>query len=323
MKFRDEGGMTLVELLIASVLSLVVMGASLAAFDGAWDEHGRTQRHNEAQDEARVTVDRLARELRNLSSPTDFSTPAGTIPNSMEKNGPFDVMFKTVDNENGAVTGNLAGVKRVRYCLDAATPSAGVLWLQEQTSRTFTTLAPSTSACPAPGWTRARRVVGAVVNRAGDRQRPLFTYSANGVVLPYGDLSKLQETIRIGFEVFVDPDPQTRPTETRLSSSVVLRNQNRRPVASFTARWVNQSACIVKLNGSASEDPEAEPLRFFWSDNGAAPQEGIELQLQLTAGEHVVALSVQDPAGLEGVITRTLYCGPAGGTGGDDDDDDD
>jgi prepilin-type N-terminal cleavage/methylation domain-containing protein len=103
-RVREQAGFTLVEVLLASVLSLVILGATLAVFDALIDEHQRTSAHNDAQDRVRVSVDRFARELRNLASPTDLMSTGSTVPNAMEKNGAYDVMFKTVDDYVAATT---------------------------------------------------------------------------------------------------------------------------------------------------------------------------------------------------------------------------
>lgn len=67
---RDQRGFTLVELLMAMTLSLVVFGATLAVAAALSNNARRTAEHNEAQDQARTYQDRLARQLRNLASPS-------------------------------------------------------------------------------------------------------------------------------------------------------------------------------------------------------------------------------------------------------------
>ncbi|HEU5141549.1 MAG TPA: prepilin-type N-terminal cleavage/methylation domain-containing protein [Solirubrobacterales bacterium] len=61
---RDESGLTLVELLIASTLGLVVVGAALAMFLGGVRSEPRTATKVAAIQDARVTLDRVTRELR-------------------------------------------------------------------------------------------------------------------------------------------------------------------------------------------------------------------------------------------------------------------
>ena len=48
-RLSDQRGLTLIEVLLSSVLSLLVMSASLAAFDGLQGGHKLTQKANDAQ----------------------------------------------------------------------------------------------------------------------------------------------------------------------------------------------------------------------------------------------------------------------------------
>ena len=73
---RDETGFTLIELLISMILVTVVMMATIQAFV-SFNRNERVNRlQNESQDEARLTMERLTSQLRNLASPNDFSPKA-------------------------------------------------------------------------------------------------------------------------------------------------------------------------------------------------------------------------------------------------------
>jgi prepilin-type N-terminal cleavage/methylation domain-containing protein len=70
---REQRGFTLVELLIATSMGLVVVGAALAMFIGGVRSEPRTAAKVGAIQEARVTLDRITRELRqglSVVSPT-------------------------------------------------------------------------------------------------------------------------------------------------------------------------------------------------------------------------------------------------------------
>ena len=94
---------------------------------------------------------------------------------------------------------------------------------------------------------------GAYVAPAG---RPLFTYTMTG-----SDLTTVTE---IHSSLYVDVNPGTTPKETTISTSVFLRNQNRLPIARFSAAPTAEGKIL--LNGSESEDPEERSLRYFWYD---------------------------------------------------------
>jgi Tfp pilus assembly protein PilW len=77
---REEGGLTLIELLIAATLGLVVIGAAMTLFIGVIHSEPRTTSKVTAIQEARVTVDRITRELRQgLDTPTTSSSQLAII----------------------------------------------------------------------------------------------------------------------------------------------------------------------------------------------------------------------------------------------------
>jgi prepilin-type N-terminal cleavage/methylation domain-containing protein len=61
---REERGFTLIELLVATSLGLVVIGAALTMFVGAINSQPRDTSKIAAMQQARTTVDRITRELR-------------------------------------------------------------------------------------------------------------------------------------------------------------------------------------------------------------------------------------------------------------------
>ena len=224
----DERGVTLVELLVVILLTGIVMGATLTTFSQYEQTTATSQRLNDAQDQVRVGVAGLARELRNLASPTDV------MPFAVVRNMPADLVFQSVSS---------SATRRVRYCLD--TPGRR-LWRQVQ----FAPFSdPAVESCPDAGWGTERASVENVVNGA----RPVFAYNA----------TETTAITEIGATLWVDVNGAAPPLETSLQTSVFLRNQNRRPTASFTAD-VNGSAVV--LNASESTDPEGKALDFYWYD---------------------------------------------------------
>lgn len=280
----ERGEMSLTGVLVSLVLTLLITGGTLTTFGAFADNRRDLETRNDAQDRARTAIDRLARELRNLASPTPSQ------PQAFDAAGPFDLVFKTVD-PNPATTGlNAANIKRVRYCLDAANRNAARLVAQSQTWTTAEPPAvPSTSACPASGWTSTVTLATAVTNRAFDQERPVFRL----------DSSVLTDINSVHADLFTDLDTGGGAAETEISTGVFLRNQNRRPIAAFTA---TPSAEGLVLNGSASYDPEGEPLQYVWYDGSEKVGEGITYVHPAAAGtSHSIQLKVYDPATLEGV----------------------
>ncbi len=61
---RDQKGMTLIELLLAAAIGLVVVGVAMTVFIGAIKSEPRTAAKVDGIQDARVTIDRITRELR-------------------------------------------------------------------------------------------------------------------------------------------------------------------------------------------------------------------------------------------------------------------
>jgi type II secretory pathway component PulJ len=310
-RLRDDRGFTIVELLIAMVATTIIFGVTLTVLIALATGAQRTVEHNDAQDTARVFMDRLARQLRNLASPSIFTEDYQAQPYAVDAAGPFDMVFRVVDEKRPAGSLNQANVKRVRYCVDATDPERGTLYQQEQTwtnrASNDPPAIPAISACPGAGWTTTALVTGNVSNRAGGQNRPLFVYNS----------TDLQRISQIHVDLYVDPTPGRDPVETRLGSGVTLRNQNRVPVARLDIAFAPSK---LVLNGSASEDPEGMPLTYQWYLDPPTPLPDCSLTPKPpsclfagvvvdapkpTPGTHRIVLAVKDPAGLPDIAEDT------------------
>jgi hypothetical protein len=298
---RDERGFTVVELAVSAFIALVVFGATLSVLASANTQQRLNERTNDAQQDVRVTLDRMARQLRNLASPNVLTSVGSTLPRSVDRDLPYDLVFQDVDQVRPPGSLNSPNVRRVRYCLDTTTPGNGSLYLQTQTWTTAAAPAvPADATCPGPGWSTTTIVGQHITNKLGDR--PLFRYSGDGGLVTGTDSDARADISRVEANVFLDLDTAKRPAETALTSSVFLRNQNREPQSAFTLTVTNPTTRTVQLNGSASQDPEGQPLAYYWFVDGVQQTtEGIVVQLSVAPGTHTFTLHVKDPAGLEGV----------------------
>lgn len=281
----EQGEFSLPGILVAMTLFGAVLGATLLLFSNFERVNRNTVERNDSQEQARQTVDRLARELRNLASPTPDR------PESVDRAQPYDLIFQSVDPVGPNSGANLANVMRVRYCVSSATANA-TLWRQEQRwSTVITPAAPSDVACPGSGWPAQRVVADNVVNRRSGLDRPVFSFNS---------ALTTSEVTSIRSDLFVDRDPGRGADETRLATGIFLRNQNRKPTAAFETPRVTPSGIV--LNGSLSSDPEGEAMRFEWYDGNIYVGEGISLTYSPPArGQRAISLKVYDPAKLEGV----------------------
>jgi type II secretory pathway pseudopilin PulG len=248
---RREDGMTLVEVLVVSVLMLIVLGSTLTAFNTFERKARDNQNLNEAQDSARRGLDLLARDLRNLASPTPL------LPYAIDLFQPQDLIFQSEGKTKPAGSLNAQNTTRVRYCLDT---TKKILFRQIQTWTTAASPAIPAGACGAQaGWSSTLAVATDVTNGA----RPIFTYNAV-------DHDKITE---VSAQLYVDTTPTRAPAEVNLQSSVYLRNQNRAPTASFSA--VSMPGGGIFLNASESTDPEEKALTFEWWDASLTPEKKV------------------------------------------------
>jgi type II secretory pathway pseudopilin PulG len=315
-RLREEAGFTLIEVLLASSLMIVVLGATLTVFEQFVSTSDRNTKQNEAQDSARVTIDQLARQLRNLALPTPQN------PNSIDSASATDLIFKTAD----------PGRRRVRYCLQTTgsfSTSNGGLWVQTQQGMTGgadpALTAAMTATCPGPtgaaAWAvEGTRLVASHVTNLNGASRPIFQYDA-----PTTTPSLITE---VHASIFLDVDPTRPPADTRVSTGVFLRNQNQAPDAQFTLTLGTGNHFV--MNAADSSDPEGRTLAYFWF-LGTSPSytnalasgtcdasdgcigTGILLDYPLAAsatGAQTFTLLVKDPGGLTDASSKTCSTGP-------------
>ena len=278
----SEEGFTLVEVLIAAVLMIIVLGATLTALTSFQKNTATNQRQNDAQDQARSTLDLIARDLRNLAS------PVLERPEAIDRNLPLDLIVQSEGRGTGGSL-NARNTMRVRFCLG---PDRKLYRMTQTWTTAAIPNAPAATVCPGTGWTTSTAVAENVVNGT----RPIFTYNAVG----------LQDITEVSATLFVDVNPGTTPAETQLETSVYLRNQNRAPTALFSVEVVNTS---ILLNASESTDPEEKAMIYSWKIDNVAAGSGILLTKPVTAGNHTVRLDVSDGVLLDDE-THTI-CVPA------------
>lgn len=280
----ERGEMGLMQLMIAISIFLAVMAATLTTFANFDRLSRRNVDRTAAQDSARTSSDRLARELRNLASPTIAQ------PQAVDAASAYDLVFQTVDSVGPNTGANAANIKRVRWCLDRSTPANEVLYVQDQKWTTLSTPSmPSTSSCPGTGWNSTTTLASNITNTYNGQDRPLFSY----------DSSTLTAIRQVHVDLYSDLDPVKTPSETHITSGIFLRNQNAAPVASFTYALSGSSAIV--LNGSQSYDPEGDALQYSWLDDGVKRGTGVTFSYPVSPNsDHSIQLQVFDPAGLPG-----------------------
>jgi prepilin-type N-terminal cleavage/methylation domain-containing protein len=292
-RLAEQRGFTLIELMIAMSLLTMVLGATVTLFTGFLRNDRVSRLNNEAQDQARLGLDTLTRQMRNLASPKDNE------PKAVEQASAYDVLFKTVDPVKASGSANPRNIKRVRYCLAPSSGSRATLWLQQQTwtSPDPPPVIPSMANCPDGAWGNQREVARDVVNR--EQGVPIFSFIPGP--------APLEDIRSIRAELAVDINPGKSPAATNLVTGVFLRNQNRAPVASCTATYAGASQVV--LNGSASIDPEGHTLvEYTWFQGSTEIAKGIVAQWTApTPGTYNFSLKVKD----HGNLTNQAPCNQA------------
>jgi hypothetical protein len=331
---RREDGLTLVELLVAMALSMIVLGAVAMAFIAYNRQTYYNNQRLDVQDKARLAVDRVVRQLRNVASPI-------TTPKLLERATGYDIVFQTVGSPSGGSSGNTSGVQRVRYCVppDAAgSASNEYLYAETQTWNTSTpasdpwTSDPSqTITCPdifplgqnktcpnsAGGSCSATAIAYGVVNRyqGASWNQPAFSFTTGTAPNTTSSTSitnpAAAQISSVQIDLFVNPNtslftkqPDLQTNAYQIQSSAFLRNQQLQPVASFSSTPTGSGNVV--LNGGSSYSPDGDDLSYSWSCTGSpcpnsaalAAASGGLITWSPGAGTYTVQLTVTDSTGL-------------------------
>jgi prepilin-type N-terminal cleavage/methylation domain len=293
IRAQSEHGFTLIELLVTMAITTVVFGATLSVLDVFQRNNVVDQNRNEVQDNARNAMDQIARQLRNVAAPN-----AGA-PGALLTTKNYSMIFDTIDSTSGYAWGeNKSQTMMVRYCLNNSNSENEVLWMQVKRWKTVTgPETPSPAGCPdlSGYWESNRQLVQHVTNRIGGEARPMFKYSA----------ATAPQTASVEIDMFLNLTPgHAHPGETELTSGIGLRNANRPPIAAFTVTRINK---FVRLDGSASYDPDGLALTYKWSIDGAALASTSQVaEVEKSVGSHTYELEVADPGGLAEKKTETV-----------------
>jgi prepilin-type N-terminal cleavage/methylation domain-containing protein len=294
-RLRNQHGFTLIEMLVTMAITTIVFGATLSVLDVFQRDNVIDQQRNEVQDNARNAIDQIARQLRNVAAPNAGS--AGALLTTKR----YSMIFDTIDSTSGYAWGeNKSHTIMVRYCLNNSNNENEVLWMQVRRWNTAGgPETPTPTECPDVGgfWESNRQLVQHVTNRIGGEVRPMFEYSA----------ATAPQTASVEVKMYLNLNPKvTHPGETVLWTGVGLRNANRPPIAAFTPTRI--SSKFVRLDASASYDPDGLALTYKWSIDGTAISSTAQVTEveEATVASHTYQLEVVDPGGLSETKTETV-----------------
>jgi type II secretory pathway pseudopilin PulG len=289
-RIREEAGVTVTELLVAIGLTSALLAASLFVFAALSNQKRRVDSQGEAQDTARMAIDRIASQVRSATG----GDAAGSQPT--EKVTSYDLVY-LAPAASPNLANNARGVEHVRYCLDVTTPANETLWLQTAPYDTGSnSSSPSTSSCPSSSWPNQRRVAEHLVNQLASSP-PLFISRTDSS----GNVTD------IAIRALVDVNTSAAPPATQLQSSITLRNFNRAPTASMSCQASSNGHAIC--DASASIDPDGENLTFAWQMDGTQlSQTSYRLDQSSLASRsnHTFTVTVTDPGGKNASATQSV-----------------
>ncbi|HEY2181622.1 MAG TPA: prepilin-type N-terminal cleavage/methylation domain-containing protein [Solirubrobacteraceae bacterium] len=292
-RLQQENGFTLVELLVTMVITTIVFGATLSVLDVFQRNNVVDQKRSEVQDNARNAIDRIARQLRNVAAPS-----AGS-PGALLTTKNYSIIFDTIGTASEyAWNENTSHTMMVRYCLNNSNSENEVLWMQSlRWSKPPEPTLPSPTACPdlSGFWESSTQIAQHVTNRISEKKRPVFTYSA----------ATAPQTASVEVDMFLNFTPkQLHPAETELTTGVGLRNANRPPIAAFTLTRIGK---FVRLDASASNDPDGLALTYKWTIDGTQIASTAQVaEVEESVASHTYQLEVVDPGNLGEKMTQTV-----------------
>lgn len=269
-RLRDESGFTLVEVLVAMILSMIVLFAILETFDGFSRSAARQTRITQANERVRVAMDRVVSDLRQ----------AGTI----EVADPNDLVYTVQD---GA-----AAYRRERICLDAN----GLIWRSSVTTASApTSTIGSGSSCPSPSTDPVR-----IANLVSDNSaaNPLFRYdSASPAAVRVVGLTFALNAGNAGHE-----DVST----LRAGAFVRAQSETALPVTSSDINATCSNAGVPTLTLSAG----VGPLNVSYTDiDGNAIGAGASgAAVVVPTGTTTVVANITSSSGALSQVIKTLAC---------------
>lgn len=289
-------------MLVAMSMAVIVFGATLTILEVYMRQSNAATQRFDAQDKARLAVDRIVRQLRNVASP--LSTPK-----LLERATPYDIVFQTIGTPSGS---NTSGVERVRYCVpqDSTSGSSNleVLWAQTQTWNTLSPQADPWSSdptvtipCPDTTFTGPSSMIATGIVNRWKQTNDINAFTFNGGQGAPTDLTTIS-TIQVN--LMVNPTPTLSGATTQIQSSAYLRNKQHAPSVTFTQYPIGNGSVILNAGGSYS--PDGEQLSYQWACTSSNCPAGTSLNSATDGlvpwspgpGTYNVVLTVTDETGL-------------------------
>jgi prepilin-type N-terminal cleavage/methylation domain-containing protein len=117
-RLRHDGGFTLIELLVGLVLTSLIASTVFVAVMAASRAATSSRTVNDLNEEARLVLNRMTRELREARAITAVTNPAGPSGTSLSTTGDVSVTFEVDFNDNGVIEPSAADPEVLTYLYD-------------------------------------------------------------------------------------------------------------------------------------------------------------------------------------------------------------
>jgi prepilin-type N-terminal cleavage/methylation domain-containing protein len=117
-RMREDGGFTLIELLVGLVLTSLVTSMVFTAVMAASRVAKSSRNVNDLNEEARLVLNRMSRELREARDVTAVTNPAGPGGGSLDSTGDVSLTFEVDFNGNGVIEPNASDPEVLTYVYD-------------------------------------------------------------------------------------------------------------------------------------------------------------------------------------------------------------
>jgi len=268
---RDESGFTLVELLVAMSLTVIVLFAILSVLDTFTSNAARQTKITAANEQVRVSMDRIVRDLRQAAT--------------VEVASPNDLVYTVVD----AAT----AVRRERVCVDTSSR----LWRSSVTTATApaTAIAAGTT-CPTPS--SGAFQISPLLSANTTTSNPLFTY----------DSATAAGVRNIGLTFSLDAGNVNRSDTSTLRASAFVRAQSEKalPVGPDGITTSCSSSGIPTLTLSAGVGPLT--VTYTDIDGNVLGASAAGSSTTLPSGETSVVATIAATSGALTRIVKTIAC---------------
>ena len=280
-RVRDESGFTLVELLLTTVIAMVILLATLSAFDAFGTATARNDKLTEGQDQARLRMGQMTDVIRD-------ARPAGTATSAIQLAGANDLVMSTIDWPGEGATTSAAHL--VRYCVDAATRT---LYFDGLKTPATGTVNPGAS-CPstATGWTHSALIKNAVGNTSA---LPLFRY----------DSATASAVRTVAMDLRIDAGTSSAPKTIALRTAAFLRTfTGSAPALTVGDLYVTCNPDHTALLGlTAGFDSSGNPLTASYQTAAGVPLGSGAVTLA-TSAQGNITVTITNVLGLSQVLTK-------------------